>query len=161
MARMHEWAWGDEGRRTVCGLTGQQLLRNEITTDLGNVDVRRCRNCERMRASIGMSRRLPEPTPIPVVAAPPGELTDAERALMAHATDFDGRWPLHRNHFCADRRHPDRPTIEALVARGLMVQHAPTELSGGDDVFTVSAIGIAALRKKRRPPTGEAAKQAE
>jgi hypothetical protein len=36
-----------------------------------------------------------------------------------------------------------------------MVQHAPTALSGGDDIFTATAIGIAALRGTRRPPTGE------
>ena len=159
--RVHEWAWGDVGNPTVCGLL-PGLRPREVDEDLGTVNVDwRCKNCERMRASIGTSRRLPEPTPIPVVAAPAGELAPHERELLAHATDWDSRWPLHRNHFCADARHADRPTLDALVARGLMIRHAPTELSGGDDIFTVTAIGIAALKGTRRPPTGEAVQQAE
>lgn len=156
MARVHEWAWSDVGSRTVCGLTGRQLERAEVVSDLGEREPsRRCGNCERMRASIGMSRRLPEATPIPVVAPPAGELAPHERELLVHATAWGSRWPLHRNHFCAGKDHSDRPTLEALVARGLMVQHAPTALSGGDDVFTATAIGIAALKGTRRPPTGE------
>jgi hypothetical protein len=82
-------------------------------------------------------------------------LTADERELLAHATGWDSRSPLHRNHFCADKAHASRATLESLVARGLMVQHAPTALSGGDDIFTATAIGIAALRGTRRPPTGE------
>jgi hypothetical protein len=160
VSRVHEWAWSDVGSRTVCGLTGRQLDRVEVVSDLGEREPgRRCLNCERMRASIGMSRRLPEASPIPVVPAPPGGLAPNERELLAHATGWDSRWPLFRNHFCAGKAHADRPLLEALVARGLMVQHAPNELSGGDDVFTVTAIGIAALKGTRRPPTGEAANE--
>jgi hypothetical protein len=66
--RMHEWAYGDVGRRTVCGLTGAGIGREQplvaanaggVTVhDLGDVDVAdRCKNCERMRATIGTSKR--------------------------------------------------------------------------------------------------------
>jgi hypothetical protein len=60
----HEWAWGDVGRRTVCGLwiTRQTrrhaYLANVTVPDLGNVDeFYRCKHCERWRASIGTSSK--------------------------------------------------------------------------------------------------------
>lgn len=54
--RVHEWAWGDVGRRTVCGQTQRLVF---VVLDLGNVvKDERCKNCERMRAAIGTSKEL-------------------------------------------------------------------------------------------------------
>jgi len=55
--RVHEWAAGDVGIRTVCGLTrvkpGARVLSDlaEIVKDY------RCANCDRMRSTIGASRQ--------------------------------------------------------------------------------------------------------
>jgi len=55
--KSHEWAWGDIGTRTVCGLTEGPALANAVN-DLGDVDlVDRCKSCERMRGAIGASKK--------------------------------------------------------------------------------------------------------
>jgi hypothetical protein len=161
--RVHEWAWGDIGTRTVCGLT-RELYRASVVSNLGLVDPeQRCRNCERMREAIGVSSR-PVPHDLPDrdgmievarAAAPASDnplgVNDRELGILEHATGWRSRWPLYRNHFCAGPSHDDWATIQDLVARGLMnVSRKPSGLSGGDTVFCVSAIGIAALRAKRR-----------
>jgi hypothetical protein len=176
---VHEWAWGDVGRRTVCGLVGfgvrgrAQLARMQVVHDLGPVELAdRCGNCERMRAAIGTSRAAALQPPAPsgesaevfeAAAAASGELTERERHIMAHATGWESRWPLYRNHFCAGPSHDAWPTIQALIARGMMrVSREPTPLSGGDTTFCVTAIGIAALKQsKGRAAAGEASQQAE
>jgi hypothetical protein len=171
--RFHEWAWGDVARRTVCGQTGATSLRNTVS-DLGNVASEdRCGNCERMRASIGTSSKAVSPEPPPVAAGSPLEerltaialerrpLTERELEIMMHATGWESRWPLYRNHFCAGPGHDAWLAIHGLIGIGLMrVSRAPSELSGGDTVFCVTAIGIAALKQKSRAAAaGEAAKQ--
>jgi hypothetical protein len=59
-ARYHEWAWGAEGTRTVCGLTaGLDDGRVTVVGDIGAVELKwRCKNCERMRAAIGASKQV-------------------------------------------------------------------------------------------------------
>lgn len=163
-ARTHEWAWGDFGRRTVCGLV-HRLYRIQVVSDLGPFAPEdRCRNCDRMRATIGASSRpviSTDATPIPVVAAPVGELSERELHILQHSTGWLSRWPLYRNHFCAGEGHDDWSAIQGLIARGLMrVSRQPSALSGGDTVFCVTAIGIAAL-KGSRAVSGEASAQAE
>jgi hypothetical protein len=157
--RTHEWAWGDVGRRTVCGLV-HRLHRIQVVSDLGPFAPEdRCRNCERMRAAIGASSKpvvSADSTPIPVVAAPAGELTERELHIMAHATGWDSRWPLYRNHFCAGEGHDAWPSIQGLIGRGLMrVTREPSDLSGGDTVFGVTAIGIAALKGRGQTRSGQ------
>lgn len=167
-ARFHEWAWGDVGRRTVCGQTSPAVHCNTVS-DLGNVATDdRCGNCERMRATIGTSSKpvaLEPPAPPSAVleqvaadaAQLAGELTAAERHIIEHSTGWHSRWPLYRNHFCAGPSHDAWSTIAGLIERGLMrVSRKPSQLSGGDTVFCVTAIGIAAL--KQRAPAGAAAK---
>lgn len=146
--RVHEWAWGDVGRRTVCG-NWARLERLEVVADLGPVELaRRCGNCERMRAAIGASSR-------PVIAAEPAapspalavEVSARELDIMMHATGWESRWPLFRNHFCTSPGGDDWAPIQRLVEVGLMrVSREPSPLSGGDTVFCVTAIGIAALK---------------
>ena len=176
--RIHEWAWGDVGRRTVCGLVGLGVRGRtrlaayaQVVSDLGAVeDANRCRNCERMRATIGTSSRPVAPEPAAVsaelaavaaqAAERAGELTERERHIAEHTTGWLSRWPLYRNHFCAGPSHDDWPTIQGLIERGLMrVSREPSSLSGGDTVFCVTAIGIAVL-KKAPAKSGEVSEQA-
>lgn len=169
--RAHEWAWGDVGRRTVCGLVARtQLARMQVVHDLGTIErANRCGNCERMRAAIGTSGKpvanaAPGPGPAPeaseATVAAAGELTASERHILEHSTGWLSRWPLFRNHFCAGPSHDDWSAIQGLIARELMrVSREPSPLSGGDTVFCVTAIGIAALKQKSRAAAGEASKQ--
>jgi hypothetical protein len=54
--RVHEWAWGDVGKRTVCGLTPAAVVKL-VVHNLGAVKLdRRCKSCERMRAAAGASK---------------------------------------------------------------------------------------------------------
>lgn len=168
--RFHEWARADVGRRTVCGLgVGAGAHRHaaiaySVVSDLGNVEAAdRCGNCLRMRSSIGTSSQ-PAPEVAPIASVTRGatidelaaSLTERELDVMMHATGWESRSPLYRNHYCASEGDDAWSTIQALIARGLMRQsREPSELSGGDNVFSVTAIGIATLRGKRRPPTGE------
>lgn len=161
--RTHEWAWGDVGRRTVCGMAGfgvrgrSQLARLQIVSDLGAIArERRCGNCERMRATIGASSRpvaaepSAEAAELAAAAAVEGVASDVsarELEIMTHATGWDSRWPLFRNHFCASEGQDGWSEIQRLIEAGLMrVSRKPSELSGGDTVFCVTAIGIAALK---------------
>lgn len=76
-------------------------------------------------------------------------LTDRELDVMMHATGWQSRQPLYRNHFCASEGHADWSTIQTLIACGLMsCTSEGSALSGGDKVFAVTAIGIATLRGK-------------
>jgi hypothetical protein len=137
-------------------------------SNLGNVETGdRCGNCERMREAIGTSgRAVAESAPIfPAIvgeaelAARAGELTARERDVLEHSTGWQSRWPLHRNHYCAGPSHDDWATIQGLIGRELMrVSREPSDLSGGDTVFCVTAIGIAAL--KRKAQSGAAANPA-
>jgi hypothetical protein len=79
------------------------------------------------------------------------ELSYTERELMEHATAWHHHRRLYRNHFVTGPGTTDWPTVQALCSRGLMMQtRAPSELSGGDAVFTVTEAGIAKLREPQR-----------
>lgn len=157
--RIHEWAWGDTRRRTVCGLT-QGLLVKTVVADLGAVEpAQRCRNCERMRAAIGESSRAAgsgeTPPAAPVARA---VLSERELDVLQHTTGWLSRTPLYRNHFCASEGHADWTTLQGLVERGLMnVAREPAPLAGGDTTFCATAAGIAAIKGSRgRAPSGSA-----
>jgi hypothetical protein len=49
----------------------------------------------------------------------------------------------YRNHFCAGEGSDDFVTCRAAVAQGLMREHPPSAISGGDHVFTVTDAGKA------------------
>jgi len=161
--RVHEWAWGDLGHRTVCG-NGHRLERLEVVADLGTVELgRRCRNCDRLRAAFGASSRavLGEPA-LAATGAAGAVVTARERELMSHATGWESRWPLYRNHFCTGPGSDDWTTIQGLIERGLMREtRKPSALSGGDSVFGVTAIGIATLKGSGRAQSGETDKRSE
>lgn len=155
--RVHEWAWGDVGERTVCGLA-RDLHRAQVVFDLGGTpDAQRCKNCERMRASIGASSRpiggdRIEPTIVLSPGVVPGEISDLERAILVQATAWESRWPLHRNEFTASADHPAALVIGGLVARGLMkiIREPAANATSSARVYSVTAIGVAALKGKGR-----------
>jgi hypothetical protein len=161
--RVHEWAWGDVARKTVCGVV-RRIDLAEIVTDLGKVDPqRRCLSCARLRAAYGTSSKLAAggDSAAPGPAEQAGRAADtvamgltiseSERALMAHTTGWESKWPLYRNHFCASPDGDDWKTIEGLIARGLMYRaREPSDLSGGDTVFAVTPLGVSALKRGSR-----------
>lgn len=84
------------------------------------------------------------------------EVSERELEIMMHATGWESRSPLYRNHFCASEGHDDWSTIQRLVEVGLMrVSSAPSAISGGDTVFCVTAIGIAALKGRGKAKPSE------
>jgi hypothetical protein len=58
--KVHEWAEHNFSERTVCGIVPSLKRRDfRATTNLGKYSQeQRCKNCERMRSAIGMSRAL-------------------------------------------------------------------------------------------------------
>lgn len=157
MARTHEWAWGSIGGRTVCGQTRCSGLA--VVVDLGAVrEAERCGNCERMRAAIGTSSRPPAAATSPERA----ELAELEWEVMAHATGWSSRWPLHRNEFCAHEGEPAWRVIQGLIDRGLMRRDDEPARMGGLYAFNVTALGIAALKRAgRRMARSEASETSE
>lgn len=69
--------------------------------------------------------------------------------IMAHATGWESRRPLYRNHFCASPGHADWEALQALCAHGLMrIGRKPSPLSGEDTVFMVTPDGIEVLKAR-------------
>ena len=187
MRRVHEWAWGDVGRQTVCGIGSpgraqrreQNVARFIIVADLGPVHPKdRCRNCASRRAVFGQSSApllgaegavpSPELAAAAAAAAATLDVTERELEILIHTTGWRSKWPLYRNHFCTSPEGADWALIEGLIARGLMRQtRKPSDLSGGDTVFGVTAIGIATLKikavpgSKRRARAGKTDKRSE
>lgn len=57
----------------------------------------------------------------------------------------------YRNHFCAGEGSEDFATCREAVAQGLMVEHPPSALSGGDSVFVVTDAGKAYVAEHSPP----------
>lgn len=51
--------------------------------------------------------------------------------------------PDYRNHYCAGEGHHSFAACREAVALGLMREHLPSEISGGDSVFVVTDAGKA------------------
>jgi len=69
---------------------------------------------------------------------------DAEQlSILRHAlgTGEAGTNPPFRNHFVAGEGGRDHAVCMALVERGLMTRRTGSALSGGDDIFSVTADG--------------------
>ena len=79
----------------------------------------------------------------------------AQIAILRHAlgTGDDGTRPPFRNHFVTGEGSTDHPLCVALVERGLMTRRTGNALSGGDDIFSVTASG----RLAAAPAEGERA----
>lgn len=83
-------------------------------------------------------------------------LNELEYHVLAHSTAWESRSPLCRNHFCASEGHDDWATIQALCERGMMQERKGSPLTGGDNLFIVTQLGIQALEKR-----GTAGKQSK
>jgi hypothetical protein len=74
--------------------------------------------------------------------------------ILRHSLGLDerGRGRMYRNHFCAGG--DDAVKCRALVAMGFMVEHPPTQLTGGDPLFVVTAAGKAVAGSVQSSPQG-------
>ncbi|CAG2089073.1 hypothetical protein XCY_001830 [Xanthomonas arboricola pv. juglandis] len=81
------------------------------------------------------------------------DLTQAELHALRHSlgTGQDGSNPSYRNHFVTGSDSTDYPTCMQLVGLGLMQRRGGNALSGGDDIFTVTAAGRAAEAAQVEP----------
>lgn len=73
--------------------------------------------------------------------------------VLQHTLGLDGygQGRQYRNHYVAGLA--DVSKCRALVALGYMQEHPPTELSGGDPIFVVTRVGMAAVtRESPKPP---------
>ena len=61
-----------------------------------------------------------------------------------------GRTDDYRNHFCAGE--DDLPICRDAAAQGLMTEHAPRAISGGDPIFTVTKAGVSYITEHSPAP---------
>lgn len=75
-------------------------------------------------------------------------------SILQHTLGVDqhGQGRPYRNHFCMGPGTTDYPHCQALVAQGLMTQHAGGALSGGSDIFMVTDAGKAFVRQRSSKP---------
>jgi hypothetical protein len=73
--------------------------------------------------------------------------------ILQHALGRDqyGKGSDYRNHFCAGEGSADFDLCRDAVSRGLMVEHPPSEISGGDHIFTVTDAGKAYIAAHSPP----------
>jgi hypothetical protein len=69
---------------------------------------------------------------------------DHKLHILQHSLGLDqyGEGRQYRNHFCTGLGSKDWDSCMALVYDGLMKEHHPSELTGGDTLFTVTPKGI-------------------
>lgn len=82
--------------------------------------------------------------------------------ILQHSLGLDqyGRGTFYRNHFVTGDGSKDFADCMAIVALGFMTRSSGTALSGGDDVFTVTDTGRAAvIAESPAPPKVSPAKQ--
>jgi len=79
-------------------------------------------------------------------------MTTEQLAIMQHSLGLDqyGRGHAYRNHYCAGGRDAD--LCRELVALGYMTEHKPSQLTGGDPLFTVTDAGIEYARNNGPVP---------
>ena len=75
-------------------------------------------------------------------------LTPTQRDLIRHAIGFDGRSKTtYRNHFVTGPGSEDYPHWMDLVEKGYALRYPLLQLSGGDEVFTVTRETALAVRE--------------
>ena len=74
------------------------------------------------------------------------EITEKQREIMRHALGLNRGNRDCRNHFVTGPGSDDYTHCEELVAAGLMNKRAGNMLSGGDDIYSVTDAGRAALK---------------
>ena len=83
--------------------------------------------------------------------------------ILQHSLGLDqyGKGRSYRNHFCTSpgAEDSDHETCMALVANGLMRRRKGSEISGGDDIFSVTPEGITyvAVNSPSKPAKGKLA----
>ena len=75
-------------------------------------------------------------------------MTKEQREIIRHALGLNRSYSEYRNHFVTGPESTDYPHCEALVAAGLMTKILGNELSGGDDIYSVTDEGRAAMQKE-------------
>lgn len=76
-------------------------------------------------------------------------LSKEERDIMEHATAWNHKQRLYRNHFVTDHDSDDGKIIAGLIERGLMAMtRQGGQLSGGMPVFAVTKAGQDELAKE-------------
>lgn len=81
-------------------------------------------------------------------------MTPQQLHILQHSLGVDrfGQGPQYRNHFCTGEGSLDHPDCMALVELGFMRRRATVEMFGGDDMFHVTADGVAAMMAKSPVP---------
>lgn len=74
--------------------------------------------------------------------------------ILQHALGRDeyGHGTDYRNHFVAGEGSEDVALCREAVAHGLMREHAPRAISGGDPIFTVTDAGKAYIAERSPKP---------
>lgn len=74
--------------------------------------------------------------------------------ILQHSLGLDefGRGTFYRNHFVTGEGSKDHADCMALVSAGLMTVRSGNALSGGDDVFSVTDAGKAAVTEHSPQP---------
>ena len=76
-------------------------------------------------------------------------MTPRQREIIRHALGLDRARQSYRNHYVTGPGTDDFGDCEALVAAGMMRCHEPSELSGGDFIYVVTAEGREAVDAER------------
>ena len=76
-------------------------------------------------------------------------LSLAQLHTLQHALGVDqhGQGPMYRNHYVGGEED-----CRPLVELGMMTEHRPSELTGGDPWFRVTAAGKQTVRDQSPPP---------
>jgi len=84
------------------------------------------------------------------------EITDAQMHILQHSLGVDkyGRGEQYRNHFVTGEGSKDHAACLRLVELGLMLRRTGNAITGGDDLFWVSAYGVdyVAINSPSPPP---------
>lgn len=69
--------------------------------------------------------------------------------ILRHSLGLDqaGNGHAYRNHYVTGEGSTDHPVCMELVEGGFMEKRRPSELTGGDDLFILTAFGKAAARE--------------
>jgi hypothetical protein len=87
------------------------------------------------------------------VIVPFSPLTPEQLHVLQHSLGLDehGQGTWYRNHYCSGPPCDSYATCRSLVELGLMVEHAPRALFGGDSCFVVTEAGKDAVRAQSPP----------